>query len=169
MPVNEPSTGATALAIGVMHGDGIGPEIVPAAVAASGKNRMARAKRMRCNQRQETSVLHNGLLLDVLDALDHFPAPMKHNHALFALFITSAVLADGPKDNQVADVRPIPPPGVAVPEPEAALANKDTIILPQKSSVRVVARFDRPGEWMYHCHILEHEDMGMMRNFRIRA
>ena len=45
---------------------------------------------------------------------------MKHNHALFALFITSAVLADGPKDNQVADVRPIPPPGVAVPEPDKA-------------------------------------------------
>ncbi|GAB06611.1 isocitrate/isopropylmalate dehydrogenase family protein [Gordonia amarae] len=35
MPVNEPSTGATALAIGVMHGDGIGPEIVPAAVAVA--------------------------------------------------------------------------------------------------------------------------------------
>ncbi len=45
---------------------------------------------------------------------------MKPNHALFALFITSAVLADGPKDNQVADVRPIPPPGVAVPEPDKA-------------------------------------------------
>ena len=24
-----------------------------------------------------------------------------------------------------------------------------------------------PGLYLYHCHILEHEDMGMMRNFRI--
>jgi blue copper oxidase len=23
------------------------------------------------------------------------------------------------------------------------------------------------GFFLYHCHILEHEDMGMMRNFRI--
>jgi FtsP/CotA-like multicopper oxidase with cupredoxin domain len=26
-----------------------------------------------------------------------------------------------------------------------------------------------PGLYLYHCHILEHEDMGMMRNFRIRT
>jgi hypothetical protein len=24
-----------------------------------------------------------------------------------------------------------------------------------------------PGLYLYHCHILEHEDMGMMRNFRV--
>jgi hypothetical protein len=34
--------------------------------------------------------------------------------------------------------------------------------------VRVQATFSRfPGLYLYHCHILEHEDMGMMRNFRI--
>ena len=26
-----------------------------------------------------------------------------------------------------------------------------------------------PGLYLYHCHILEHEDMGMMRNFRVGA
>lgn len=50
--------------------------------------------------------------------------------------------------------------GVAL--PDNALANKDTLILPQKSTTRVVARFDRPGKWMYHCHILEHAERGMM-------
>jgi FtsP/CotA-like multicopper oxidase with cupredoxin domain len=50
--------------------------------------------------------------------------------------------------------------GVAVP-PER-LANKDTLQLPQKTTTRIVARFDKPGAWMYHCHILEHVSRGMM-------
>jgi len=35
--------------------------------------------------------------------------------------------------------------------------------VPPHSAVRIVVRFDDfPGKWMYHCHILDHEDMGMM-------
>ena len=41
---------------------------------------------------------------------------MKPNLAILAFFITSAVLADGPKDNLADNVRPIPPPGVKVPD-----------------------------------------------------
>jgi len=26
--------------------------------------------------------------------------------------------------------------------------------------MRLVARFDEPGRWMYHCHILEHGEHG---------
>ena len=26
---------------------------------------------------------------------------------------------------------------------------------------------DRPGEWMYHCHILEHHATGMMGHFEV--
>ncbi|WP_438016691.1 multicopper oxidase family protein [Sorangium sp. So ce315] len=50
--------------------------------------------------------------------------------------------------------------GVAV--ADEALANKDTLILPQRSTTTIVARFDEPGHWMYHCHILEHAERGMM-------
>lgn len=42
------------------------------------------------------------------------------------------------------------------------LANKDTVIVPQMSTLRLAARFDEPGGWMYHCHILEHAEGGMM-------
>jgi FtsP/CotA-like multicopper oxidase with cupredoxin domain len=36
--------------------------------------------------------------------------------------------------------------------------------------VRVRVRFERhPGMFLYHCHNLEHEDMGMMRNFLVEA
>jgi FtsP/CotA-like multicopper oxidase with cupredoxin domain len=46
--------------------------------------------------------------------------------------------------------------------PAAALANKDTIIVPKLSELELVSRFDEPGRWMYHCHILEHAEGGMM-------
>jgi FtsP/CotA-like multicopper oxidase with cupredoxin domain len=45
---------------------------------------------------------------------------------------------------------------------------KDTINVPPKSSI-VIAWMpdDRPGNWMYHCHILEHHAAGMMANFAV--
>jgi FtsP/CotA-like multicopper oxidase with cupredoxin domain len=40
---------------------------------------------------------------------------------------------------------------------------KDTVNVPVKSKVRLAIRFDeRPGMWMYHCHILDHAEVGMM-------
>jgi FtsP/CotA-like multicopper oxidase with cupredoxin domain len=45
----------------------------------------------------------------------------------------------------------------------------DTVLVLPGETVRVQVTFsDLPGLYLYHCHILEHEDMGMMRNFRIR-
>lgn len=45
----------------------------------------------------------------------------------------------------------------------------DTVLVLPGETVRVQVTFSRfPGRYLYHCHILEHEDMGMMRNFRIR-
>ena len=44
----------------------------------------------------------------------------------------------------------------------------DTVLVMPGETVRIKARFTRhPGLYLYHCHILEHEDMGMMRNFRV--
>jgi FtsP/CotA-like multicopper oxidase with cupredoxin domain len=54
-----------------------------------------------------------------------------------------------------------------VPEPPEALQNKDTILLPAKGSLRLVSRFDEPGMWMYHCHILEHAEHGMMGEIHV--
>jgi len=32
-----------------------------------------------------------------------------------------------------------------------------------KTTVRLLVRFDeRPGTWMFHCHILDHADGGLM-------
>ncbi len=46
---------------------------------------------------------------------------------------------------------------------------KDTVIVGPHETVRVIARFGGyadPGKpYMFHCHILEHEDMGMMGQY----
>jgi len=45
---------------------------------------------------------------------------------------------------------------------------KDTVLVLPGERVRVLAKFDAfRGLFLYHCHNLVHEDMGMMRNFLI--
>jgi FtsP/CotA-like multicopper oxidase with cupredoxin domain len=45
---------------------------------------------------------------------------------------------------------------------------EDTVNVPPKSRVRIAwMPDDRPGEWMYHCHILEHHAGGMMGHFEL--
>lgn len=46
--------------------------------------------------------------------------------------------------------------------PRVELGWKDTVNVPRESSVALAVRFDNPGEWMMHCHILEHAERGMM-------
>ncbi|HUQ52560.1 MAG TPA: multicopper oxidase family protein [Gammaproteobacteria bacterium] len=46
---------------------------------------------------------------------------------------------------------------------------KDTVNVPTKSELTVAVRFDdRPGAWMFHCHILDHADAGMMGHLIVR-
>jgi FtsP/CotA-like multicopper oxidase with cupredoxin domain len=45
---------------------------------------------------------------------------------------------------------------------------KDTVLLEDQETVEVLVRFDAyTGIYVMHCHKLEHEDMGMMANFRV--
>ena len=45
---------------------------------------------------------------------------------------------------------------------------EDTVNVVAKKSVTIAFRADnRPGEWMYHCHILEHHAAGMMGHFEV--
>ncbi|CAN5383276.1 multicopper oxidase domain-containing protein [soil metagenome] len=44
----------------------------------------------------------------------------------------------------------------------------DTVLVMPGDTVQIQVNFTKhPGIYLYHCHILEHEDMGMMRNFRV--
>lgn len=45
---------------------------------------------------------------------------------------------------------------------------KDSYNLKPKSKIKIAWMPDnRPGEWMYHCHILEHHEAGMMGHFEV--
>ena len=47
---------------------------------------------------------------------------------------------------------------------------KDVVTVMPAERVKLLMRFtDHAGLYLYHCHILEHEDMGMMRNYLVRA
>jgi FtsP/CotA-like multicopper oxidase with cupredoxin domain len=51
-------------------------------------------------------------------------------------------------------------------QPPAFRSWEDTVNLPPRSRVRIAWKADdRVGEWMYHCHILEHHQSGMMAHF----
>jgi spore coat protein A len=44
---------------------------------------------------------------------------------------------------------------------------KDTVIAYPGQVTRIRARFNTPGQFVWHCHIVEHEDNEMMRPYRI--
>jgi spore coat protein A len=44
---------------------------------------------------------------------------------------------------------------------------KDTVIAYPGQVTRVRARFEKAGQYVWHCHIVEHEDNEMMRPYRI--
>lgn len=48
-------------------------------------------------------------------------------------------------------------------EPIKPLVWQDTVNIPMKQIARLLVNFDeRPGEWMFHCHILDPADGGLM-------
>jgi FtsP/CotA-like multicopper oxidase with cupredoxin domain len=45
---------------------------------------------------------------------------------------------------------------------------KDTINIPMKTTARFLVTFDeRPGTWMFHCHILDHAEGGLMGTIHV--
>ena len=43
----------------------------------------------------------------------------------------------------------------------------DTVLLTTKERIRLAFVADNPGDWMFHCHILEHQETGMMGIVRV--
>jgi FtsP/CotA-like multicopper oxidase with cupredoxin domain len=66
---------------------------------------------------------------------------------------------------QVVDRQPFG--GVARPPEAWETGFKDTVIAYPDEITRVQATFDYPGLYVWHCHIVEHEDNEMMRPYRV--
>jgi len=43
----------------------------------------------------------------------------------------------------------------------------DTVLLQRRESAEIAFVADNPGDWMFHCHVLEHQDGGMMACVRV--
>ena len=53
-------------------------------------------------------------------------------------------------------------------EPPSWRSWEDVVNVPPRATVRIAwLPDDRPGSWMYHCHILEHHASGMMGHFEV--
>ena len=54
--------------------------------------------------------------------------------------------------------------------PVRPLARKDTVNIPRKAVVNLLVTFDeRPGQWMFHCHILDPAALGLMGTVLVGA
>ncbi|MFI9201054.1 O-aminophenol oxidase PhsA [Streptomyces sp. NPDC053048] len=73
---------------------------------------------------------------------------------------------DGSFDTALGGTRSPLEYGGEVPVSDSDAGWKDVIQVPAGQMVDVIGRFHgAKGRFMYHCHVLEHEDMGMMRPF----
>lgn len=52
-------------------------------------------------------------------------------------------------------------------KPTQHLEWQDTVLLAPRDKVEIAFVADNPGDWMFHCHILEHQESGMMGTIRI--
>ena len=44
---------------------------------------------------------------------------------------------------------------------------RDTVLIPPREKAEVAFVADNPGDWMFHCHILDHQEGGMMSVIRV--
>ncbi|KPK14192.1 MAG: bilirubin oxidase [Betaproteobacteria bacterium SG8_41] len=64
------------------------------------------------------------------------------------------------------EVQVVPGSVPVAPEPWET-GRKDTVIAYPGQVTRIKAQFNTPGQYVWHCHIVEHEDNEMMRPYRV--
>jgi len=88
--------------------------------------------------------------------------PIHVHETVFQVVNRQDILVD--EDNETVQVVPGSEP--TPPEPWES-GFKDTVIAYPSQVTRVRAKFTSPGQYVWHCHIVEHEDNEMMRPYRI--
>jgi spore coat protein A len=89
--------------------------------------------------------------------------PMHIHEIVFEVVNREGLITD--EDGEV--VEPIELDGNVTPPEAWESGFKDTVIAYPGQVTRVRARFATPGQFVWHCHIVEHEDNEMMRPYRI--
>lgn len=89
--------------------------------------------------------------------------PMHVHEVVFEVVNREGLVMDANGDV----VEPIELDGVVTPPEPWETGFKDTVTAYPGQVTRVRAQFNTPGQFVWHCHIVEHEDNEMMRPFRI--
>lgn len=88
--------------------------------------------------------------------------PMHVHEVAFEVVDRQPLRSDGDGPSE-----PLTPAGpVRGPEPWET-GRKDTVIAYPGEVTRIRAQFNTPGQYVWHCHIVEHEDNEMMRPYRV--
>jgi FtsP/CotA-like multicopper oxidase with cupredoxin domain len=88
--------------------------------------------------------------------------PMHIHEVVFEVVNRQQILVD----DENSTVRVVPGSAPLPPDPWET-GFKDTVIAYPGQVTRVKARFQTQGQFVWHCHIVEHEDNEMMRPYRI--
>jgi len=89
--------------------------------------------------------------------------PMHIHEIVFEVVNREGLVLDANGDVE----EPVQPDGAVTPAEPWETGFKDTVIAYPGQVTRVRAQFLNPGQYVWHCHIVEHEDNEMMRPFRV--
>jgi len=90
--------------------------------------------------------------------------PMHIHEVTFEVVNRQALALD---ETTGAPLEPLTAIGPQLPPEPSETGRKDTVTAFPGQVTRVRAQFGTPGQFVWHCHIVEHEDNEMMRPFRI--
>jgi FtsP/CotA-like multicopper oxidase with cupredoxin domain len=90
--------------------------------------------------------------------------PMHVHEVVFEVVNREALVLDSDTDEPVL---PLQLSGEIRPPDATETGFKDTVTAYPGEVTRIRAHFREPGQFVWHCHIVEHEDNEMMRPFRI--
>jgi FtsP/CotA-like multicopper oxidase with cupredoxin domain len=88
--------------------------------------------------------------------------PMHVHEVVFEVVNRQPIFVDELNGQVQVDSESLPVP----PEPWET-GFKDTVIAYPGQVTRIRLKFNTPGQFVWHCHIVEHEDNEMMRPYRI--
>jgi bilirubin oxidase len=89
--------------------------------------------------------------------------PIHLHEIMFQVLNRQALMTD----EEGMAMAPAMPIGAPQPPEPWETGFKDTVIAYPGQVTRIKAKFDLPGQYVWHCHIVEHEDNEMMRPYRV--
>jgi FtsP/CotA-like multicopper oxidase with cupredoxin domain len=92
--------------------------------------------------------------------------PMHIHEVVVEVVNRQAIIVEEEEETEIETVIVDPASPPMGPEPWET-GFKDTVIAYPGQVTRVRLKFDNPGQFVWHCHIVEHEDNEMMRPYRV--